>query len=97
MTSDDIVEMRAFESLEPFGALHFEAVSGAICAAVSNAMLKKTDGEPFKPSDFMPALARAMNGYADPIAAGPILLDDPEAQSALIKASVFGVTEAPHG
>jgi len=89
--------MQAFETLEPFGSLHLEAVIGAVCAAVSNAQLTRKDGQPFKPSDFMPALSRALHGYKDPPGNEPVLLDDPEAQSALIKSAIFGLTEAPNG
>lgn len=95
VTSDEITEAMAFERLEPFGSLHLEQMLGQVCAAIINPHLRQ-GAEPAKASDFMPALARALNRYRP--ANEPVLLDNPEAQAALIKARIFGVapTTAPN-
>lgn len=87
VTAADIVEMMAFEQLEPFGALAEDFRAGQIAATVANANRdpeKRSD--PFMPSDFMPALAAAHERAAE----GPILKSDPEAQSALLDRMLFG-------
>ena len=78
--------MMAFERLEPFGALADEYRLGQVAATLANVHRGK-DTEAFSAADFMPALRRAMDGYAPPPA--PIELD-PEAHSALLDATLFG-------
>ncbi len=55
----------AFEQLEPFGALHQEQMAGAVCAVMANMHLKP-GAKALAPADFMPALRRALDGYATP-------------------------------
>lgn len=78
----------AFERLEPFGDLHADFRAGAICAATVNLHLK--EGRPaLVPSDFMPTLASFKKANQ------PILEQDPQAQSNLLDAVLFGVS--PNG
>ncbi len=86
MTSAQFVEWIAFYELEPFGSLHEEQMAGQICAAVVNGY-RDPKKDPLRPSDFFSPLKREVGEDSDE----PILLDDPEAQSQLIKARVFGV------
>jgi hypothetical protein len=70
----------AFERMEPFGTLHEEFMFGQLCALIGNVNRdSKARAEPFRGTDFMPALSGALKSD------GPILLADPEAQSALIR------------
>lgn len=91
ITSADIVEMMAFSNIEPWGSLQDDFRAGQICATVANVNRDPDKrSEPWTASDFMPSLARAMNGLEKPDE--PTLLDDPEAQTALIKQAIFGVS-----
>ena len=82
------MEAMAFDQLEPMGALPQLHAFGQVCAVIGNVNRGK-DSKPFSPEDFFPALAREVGkGAAND---EPILLDDPEAQAALIKRSIFGV------
>ena len=76
----------AFERLEPFGALHMEYMIGRLCATVVNVQLHK-DATPLDPTDFMPALRRAVEGYTDVIPPPPL---SPEEASAAIDKAMFG-------
>lgn len=88
VSSADIVEMIAFEQLEPFGGMADDWRAGQIAATVANVQRDpKTRPDAFEPADFMPALVDALN-----IDRAPTLLDDPEAQSALIDRVLFGRT-----
>ena len=92
VTNADIVEMMAFESLEPFGSLADDLRAGQVCAAVFNVHRTQESDRVFTPSDFMPALAEARN------ASKPgelVFLEDPEQMTALIKRQVFGVSDGP--
>jgi hypothetical protein len=80
--------MMAFERLEPFGSLAEEYRIGKIAATLAN-VHRSAEAQPFGPEDFMPALRRAMDGYAPP--PPPIELD-PEAHAALLDATLFGHT-----
>lgn len=84
----------AYERIEPFGTLHDELMAGQICAVTANVHRDpKRHPEPWKPSDFGPSLKRHM-GQSE-----AILLDDAEAQSALLANSLFGglTKRAAHG
>lgn len=85
--------MMAFEQLEPFGSLPMLFGFGQVCAVMANLKRdpEKTP-EPYRASDFMPALAAAM-GRPAAQKAEPMLLPDPEAQSRLIKSAIFGVKD----
>jgi len=78
--------MMAFDQLEPMGALSQMHAFGQVCATIGNVHRGK-DSKPFGPGDFFPALARELG---EPVGDKPILLDDAEAQSALIKRKIFG-------
>ena len=89
---EEIAEAMAFERLEPFGALHIEAMFGQVCATVANVHRDpKRKRDAWAPRDFMSSLARALDRYRDEDE--PVILDDPEAMSRLIKASIFGVKD----
>ena len=79
----DILEMMAFERLEPFGGLADDFRAGQVAATVANVQRGKDD-EPYGPDFFMPALRRGIPASA------PVLLDDPDAQAALLDAVLFG-------
>lgn len=80
--------MMAFDQLEPMGALPQLHAFGQVCAVIGNVNRGK-DSKPFGPGDFFPALARELGSVE--ASNEPILLDDKEAQSALIKRTIFGV------
>lgn len=84
--SAELVEWEAYANLEPFGPLHEDFRAGQICAASMNPH-RRADADPLRAADFMPAL---MPPEAQ--AAGPVLLEDPEAQSRLIAAALFKET-----
>lgn len=86
VSSEDIVEMMAFDRLEPMGALHQMYAFGQVCATLANVHRTK-DRDPFRPWDFFPALAREVGVQSGSKAAPdkPVLLDDPEEQSRLLK------------
>ena len=79
--------MMAFDRLEPMGALPQLHAFGQVCATVAN-VHRGRDTEPYEPPDFFVALAREVGKRTDN---EPILLADPEAQSALIKRAVLGI------
>ena len=83
VTGDDIIEMMAFERLEPFGGLADDFRAGQVAATVANVQRGKDD-EPYGPDFFMPALRR---GRPEP---APVLHDDPDMQAALLDAVLFG-------
>lgn len=82
----------AFERFEPMGPIHLEMMAGVIAAVIANVNRNpENTPEPFVPSDFMPALRRALEGYDDtPRIIGADL--SPEALSNLIDAQMFGHT-----
>lgn len=86
VTSDDITEAMAFERLEPFGALHQEAMFGRVCAVLANLHLPK-EREPFEAADFAPALRRAVDGYPDLFPPPPLSADE---LSAKLDRALFG-------
>lgn len=90
VTSADITEMVAYSELEPWGPLQADFRAGQICATLANVNRDpRARSEPWAARDFFPALERAMSGIERATAA--VLLDDPQAQSELIKQAVFGV------
>lgn len=85
--------MMAFETLEPFGSLPMMFGFGQVCSVLANLKRDpKERPEPYRASDFMPALAEAM-GRSAVEKAEPMLLEDPEEQSRLIKSAIFGVKD----
>jgi len=86
ITAADILEMMAFEQLEPFGGLAADFRAGQIAAVIANTNRDPArQREAFMPSDFMPALAAARER-----AAPPIEMANPDAQSALLDRVMFG-------
>ncbi len=88
VTSEDVTEMMAFERLEPFGALHMEAMFGRVCSATVNLHVPR-DREPTAPSDFMPSLRRMVEGYPDLFPPPPPTADE---LSASLDRLLFGAT-----
>lgn len=77
----------AYAEIEPYGALHDEFRTGQLCAITANVHRDPNKGSPLAYHDFMPALQKSLGkGASDE----PVLLDDPEAQSALLAARLFG-------
>ncbi len=77
--------MLAFEQLEPFGGLADDWRAGQIAATVANVNRNpERTPQAFEPADFMPALAELAGSRE------PTLLEDPEAQSALLDRLLFG-------
>jgi hypothetical protein len=77
----------AFDQLEPMGAIPLLHAFGQVCTVLANIHRGK-DSKPYRPEDFFPLLARE---FGKPDRDEPVLLDDPEAQSALIKRHIFGM------
>jgi hypothetical protein len=97
VTSEDVTEMMAFERLEPFGSLQQMLNFGQVCQVIANVNRdEKRRPQPYRASDFFPALAMAA-GESSSKAPEPVLLEDPEAQSRLIKESIFGVKGCGRG
>ncbi|KQQ90388.1 hypothetical protein [Massilia sp. Leaf139] len=87
MTSAEFTEWQAYYRLEPFGEVVADERHGAALALHANLNRdSKTRPKPFTPDDFIPWRA-ARESDED----APILLDDAEAQSNLIRAQLFGV------
>jgi hypothetical protein len=94
-TSEEITEMMAFESLEPFGGQAADFRAGQIAAIVANVNRDaRTRREPFEAADFMPALAAARARARERMQAqirrsrGPMSADD---EAHLFDADIFGI------
>lgn len=87
VTSADIVEQMAYELIEPYGSVHDEFMHGQLCALTAN-INRGANSAARAGYDFMPALREHLGKQAS---GEEILLDDPEAQSALIMERVFKV------
>ncbi len=82
--------MLAYSELEPWGPLQADFRAGQICATLANVNRDpRARSEPWAARDFFPSLDRAMSSI--PRASAAVLLDDPQAQSDLIKQAIFGV------
>ncbi|WP_454737591.1 phage tail assembly protein T [Cupriavidus necator] len=79
--SAELTEWMAYERIDPFGEGRADLRAGIIASAAANHGFVQLT-EPYQPSHFMPFLKR------EPEA--PVLLDDPQKQSALILTAVFG-------
>lgn len=90
VTSADITEMLAYSNIEPWGPLQEDFRFGQVCATLAN-LQRDPSRRPqaWSARDFFPALERALEGRDRPEEA--ILMDDPQAQSDLIKRMIFGV------
>ncbi len=78
----------AYYGLEPWGERVADMRHGIAVATLAN-INRNTDARPdaYMPEDFIPWLERNRKTSAE---AGPVLLDEPDAQARLIKAAVFG-------
>lgn len=84
--SAELTEWQAYYQLEPFGSLVDDERHGVAVSTLANINRdSKTRPDPYKSSDFI--------GWRsfDKVAAGPILMQDVEAQSELIKRKIFKI------
>lgn len=83
----------AYASLESLPEARADFRAGQICAVMGN-LHRKEGSEPLTPADFIPP-PEFNEDWAGAAADGvdTILLPDPEAQSRLIMAAVFGLTD----
>jgi hypothetical protein len=83
----------AFYEIEPFGDEVADLRHGTACALLANTNRdRETRPEPFAPADFI----HWGDAAGQHIEAEPVLLDDPVAQSNLIKAQLFGIAPPIH-
>ena len=88
MDSAEFTYWLAFYQIEPFGDLVADERHGSAAALLANVNRDpKTRPEPFKPEDFIHWRATGQEVEE----AEPTLLDDPVAQSNLIRAAMFGL------
>ncbi|AET90680.1 hypothetical protein BSFA1_10950 [Burkholderia sp. SFA1] len=86
--SAEFAEWIAYHQIEPFGTQMEDLRAGVIAAATYNVNRDtKKRPEPLGPSDVIPWIG-GLTKRDEP--AAPILLDDPVAQSNLMRASIFG-------
>lgn len=87
MTSHQIAEWISYAETEPFGELRDDLRFGQVCATMANIHRdSKRAPEPFEPGDFFSTIDKQVRNE-------PVLLDDPEAQSAMIKALFEGANK----
>lgn len=86
--SNEFTHWLAYYDIEPFGERYADLRAGSIVSALYNVHRDvKRHPKPFGPLEFLPwADERVANDD------GPVLLDDPHAQSNLISAALFGKT-----
>lgn len=60
VSSEEITEWMAFDTLEPIGDWRSDLAAGVVASTFANAHRKK-DSPPFKALDFMPLAERAMD------------------------------------
>ena len=91
--SRELAEWMAYAALEGMPESRADFRSGQICATLAN--VHRQDGvDPFSPADFVPRDIGDDDEESgdDGRDGGAVLLPDPESQSRLIMAAVFGVT-----
>ena len=78
----------AYYGLEPWGERVADMRHGIAVATLAN-INRNTEArpEPYSPTDFIPWLE---TNRQEPTETGPVLLDEPGAQTRLIKATIFG-------
>jgi hypothetical protein len=82
----------AYYELEPFGDQLADLRHGVAAALVANINRnRESTPEPFRAADFIHWGEQANTTEV----AEPVLLDDPIAQSNLIRAAIFGIAPAP--
>lgn len=80
----ELTEWLAYYRIEPFGESVADQRMGIQAALLANINRdSKHNREPYRPTDFIP-------WHEANVDTGPVLLDDPEAQSKLITATIFG-------
>ncbi|TGP43471.1 hypothetical protein EN871_16825 [bacterium M00.F.Ca.ET.228.01.1.1] len=87
VSSAEFADWLAYHQIEPFGEQMADLRAGAITAAIYNVNRDtKRRPEPFGPSDVIPWI----DGLSTRLEPEPVLLDDPVAQTAMLRASIFG-------
>lgn len=93
MTSAEFTEWQAFYELEPFGDLVADQRHGVAASLLANVNRDpKARPEPYIPEDFI----HWRNTGREEKDEEPILLNDPVAQSNLIRAQMFGLPPRQH-
>ena len=82
MSSGEMTEWMAFDSIEPFGEQRADLRAGIIASTVANYSMNRPKS-PVRPADFMPFIGKP---------SGPVLLKDPVEHGKLIAQSLFGKT-----
>lgn len=82
MSSSELTEWMAFDSIDPFGEQRADLRSGILCATVANHSMSRPK-KPVRPVDFMPFAEK-------PSGSGAVLLKDPVQHGKLIAQSLFG-------
>jgi hypothetical protein len=80
LDSQELTEWIAFDRIEAIGEAREDLRAGIVASTIANFGYRQLQ-KPAMPSDFMPYLEREE--------AKPVLLDDPDQQSALILKMVF--------
>jgi len=92
ISSEEFTGWLAFYQLEPFGDLVADLRHGVLTRTLANVNRNpKTRPDPYRLNDFIHWGELAGDAEPEP---EPILLDDPEAQSKLIMAQIFGIKGA---
>jgi len=87
VSSAEFTDWLSYHQIEPFGSQMDDLRAGAVTAAIYNTNRDtKKRPEPFGPSDVIPWI----DGLSAKPEQEPVLLDDPVAQSAMLRASLFG-------
>jgi hypothetical protein len=81
LSSSELTDWMAFDSLEPFGDQRADLRSGIVAATVANHAMNRPK-KAARPVDFMPFMTGKPNG--------PVLLRDPVQHGMLIAQSLFG-------
>ncbi|MDR6447485.1 hypothetical protein J2794_003601 [Paraburkholderia terricola] len=87
VSSAEFADWLAYHQIEPFGSQMDDLRAGAVAAAIYN-VNRNTEKrpQPFGPSDVIPWL----DGLSPKPEPEPVLLGDPVAQTAMLRASIFG-------
>ena len=83
-----MAEWIAFAGLEGLGQEREDFRAGQICSTLKNIQRTKEDDKVWEPGDFFPSLNHEQQDEEQEV----LLLEDKEAQSNLIMASIFGKT-----
>jgi hypothetical protein len=90
ISSAELTEWQAYYDLEPFGDMRGDLRAGIVASTIANVM--GDPKKPMSPSDFMPLL-KDKPGSAQQGERLVLSDADPQVQSRLVMANVFGVTE----